>query len=78
MISLANETGGLFAHSLMIIIGTPYHELALATYAFSQSELAQKVLQRTCVVSFPPSLWKSTNSPRRSAVAGTRISEELK
>jgi hypothetical protein len=55
MISLASETGGTFAHSLMIIIGTSYHELALATYAFSQSELAKKIIQRTCVVSFPPS-----------------------
>ena len=69
MIALASETGGLFAHSLMIIIGTPYHELALATYAFSQSELAQKIIQRTCVVSFPPSRLEVDQRPQGSAVS---------
>jgi integrative and conjugative element protein (TIGR02256 family) len=34
MSTLSTETGGQFAHSLMVIIGTPYHRLALATYAF--------------------------------------------
>ena len=62
MISLADKTGGIFAHSLMIIIGTPYRRLALATYAFSQSELSQKTFRRTCVVTFPPSDLESTES----------------
>src|ERR1700679_3511610 len=48
-------TGGLLAHSLMIIIGMPFEKLALATYAFSHSELIQRVFRRTCVVTFPPS-----------------------
>jgi integrative and conjugative element protein (TIGR02256 family) len=69
MKSLTSETGGIFAHSLMIIIGTPYHELALATYAFSQSELAQKIIKRTCVVSFPPSRLEVDQRPHWSAVA---------
>ena len=52
---LHSETGSQFAHSLMVIIGTPYHRLALATYAFSQSELKQRKFSRKCEVSFPPS-----------------------
>ena len=53
---LHSETGGQFAHSLMVIIGTPYHRLALASYAFSQAELKQRQFSRKCEVSFPPSI----------------------
>ena len=56
MSTLSKETGGQFAHSLMVIIGTPYHHLSLATYAFSQVELGQRRFSRTCEVSFPPSI----------------------
>jgi len=55
MAALSEETGGLLAHSLMIVIGTPYQRLALATYAFSGAELNHKTFIRTCSVSFPPS-----------------------
>ena len=55
MASLSEQTGGLSAHSLMIIVGTPYERLALATYAFSMAELRQRRFTRACEVSFPPS-----------------------
>ena len=54
MFSLSAQAGGALAHSLMVIIGTPYDGLALATYAFSASELEGEVVRRTCVVTHPP------------------------
>jgi integrative and conjugative element protein (TIGR02256 family) len=66
MAALARETGGMLAHSLMIIVGTPFERLALATYAFSQSELLQRVFRRTCFVTFPPS--GLTDGPRSERV----------
>jgi integrative and conjugative element protein (TIGR02256 family) len=73
MAALSQQTGGLFAHSLMIIIGTPYQRLALATYAFSQTELSQKKFTRTCVVSFPPSGLHAGPGRHRSPVAHLAI-----
>jgi integrative and conjugative element protein (TIGR02256 family) len=70
MSTLSGETTSQFAHSLMVIIGTPYHRLALATYAFSQAELSQRKFSRTCEVSFPPSIlqdrpnWNGSLLPR--------------
>jgi hypothetical protein len=66
MSKLSGETGGQFAHSLMVIIGTPYHRLALATYAFSQAELRQRKFYRECEVSFPPSILQEYPSRHRS------------
>ena len=63
---LSSETGGQFAHSLMVIIGTPYHRLALATYAFSQAELRQRRFSRKCEVSFPPSILQDNPNRHRS------------
>lgn len=66
MSTLSSETGGQFAHSLMVIIGSPYHRLALATYAFSQAELRQRKFSRRCEVSFPPSILPDGPNPHRS------------
>ena len=66
MSTLSSGTGGQFAHSLMIIIGTPYHRLALATYAFSQAELRQRRFSRRCEVSFPPSILQDGPNRHRS------------
>ncbi|UWZ85258.1 ThiF family adenylyltransferase [Occallatibacter riparius] len=62
MALLSDETGGLLAHSLMIIIGTPYQRLALATYAFSQAELREGRFTRLCAVSHPPSALQAAGS----------------
>lgn len=79
MTSLSEQTGGLFAHTLMIIIGTPYQRLALATYAFSQAELRQKRFIRTCAVSFPPSdLREGTWQNRRISHFARRLLETAK
>jgi integrative and conjugative element protein (TIGR02256 family) len=75
MSTLSSETGGRFAHSLMVIIGTPYHRLALATYAFSQAELRQRKFSRTCEVSFPPSILQNRPNRRRSLLP--RVARKL-
>jgi integrative and conjugative element protein (TIGR02256 family) len=73
MISLSEETGATYAHSLMIIVGTPYQRLALAVYAFSQAELNQRVFRRTCSVMFPPSDLEITARDNRPLqMRGTR------
>jgi integrative and conjugative element protein (TIGR02256 family) len=66
MSALSDKTSGQFAHSLMVIIGTPYHRLALATYAFSQAELRQRRFSRKCEVSFPPSILEDKPNRHRS------------
>jgi hypothetical protein len=73
MAALASETGGLLAHSLMIIIGTPFEKLALATYAFSQSELLQRVFRRTCVVTFPPCSLSVDRLSERADIGGVAV-----
>ena len=75
MSTLSSETGGQFAHSLMVIIGTPYHRLALATYAFSQAELRQRKVSRTCEVSFPPSILQDRRNRLRSLLP--RVARKL-
>jgi hypothetical protein len=72
---LSRETGGQFAHSLMVIIGTPYHRLALATYAFSQAELGQRNFSRKCEVSFPPSILE--DDPNRHQSLLPRVALKL-
>ncbi len=56
MLSLSAQTGSSDAHTLMLIVGTPYHGLCLATYVFSRSELSNGNRSRTCILSFPPSI----------------------
>jgi hypothetical protein len=75
MSTLSSETGGQFAHSLMVIIGTPYHRLALATYAFSQAELKQRRFSRRCEVSFPPSILQ--DGPNRNRFLLPRVARRL-
>jgi integrative and conjugative element protein (TIGR02256 family) len=75
MSTLSTETGGQFAHSLMVIIGTPYHRLALATYAFSQAELREMKFSRKCEVSYPPSILQDGRNQHRSLVA--RVARRL-
>jgi integrative and conjugative element protein (TIGR02256 family) len=66
MSALSDKTGGQFAHTLIVIIGTPYHRLSLATYAFSQAELTQRRFCRRCEVSFPPSILQDGPNQHRS------------
>jgi integrative and conjugative element protein (TIGR02256 family) len=56
MAQLSGETATTDAHTLMLIIGTPYPRLCLATYVFSRSEVVRGLLFRTCALSFPPSM----------------------
>jgi proteasome lid subunit RPN8/RPN11 len=56
MAQLSGETATTDAHTLMLIIGTPYRRLCLATYVFSRSEVVRGLLFRTCALSFPPSM----------------------
>lgn len=75
MSTLSSQTGGQFAHSLMVIIGTPYHRLALATYAFSQAELRERKFSRKCEVSFPLSILR--NGPNRHRSLFPQIARKL-
>jgi integrative and conjugative element protein (TIGR02256 family) len=63
MISLSNQTGVSDAHTLMLIVGTPYRRLSLASYVFSRSQISQEGNVRTCSLSFPPSVLRETRKP---------------
>lgn len=67
MFALSEQVGGPLAHSLMVIVGTPYEGLSLATYAFSASELEGRIFRRTCAVTHPP-----TDLPQSAHYLGFR------
>lgn len=55
MTSLSRQTGASDAHTMMMIVGTPYQKLCLATYVFSRAEVINNNGFRTCALLFPPS-----------------------
>lgn len=71
MSSLSKQTGASNAHVLMMIIGTPYQGLCLATYVFSRREILSNAVVRTCALLFPPSLFGLAE--RRQSVLHTLI-----
>jgi len=75
MSSLSKQTGASDAHALMMIIGTPYRGLCLATYVFSRKEIINDTGLRTCALLFPPSLFPLTKmwpGVIHMLIAGTR------
>ena len=75
MTSLSRQTGASDAHTMMMIVGTPYQRLCLATYVFSRAEVINNNGFRTCALLFPPStlnMVKRRISVIDMLIAGTR------